>query len=68
MWQQDELITSDDLANDLLLGGEHIYCTPFPISSSNLALPPILFQFGSYLCSLGDVLCPGRYTIFLVIV
>lgn len=68
MWHQDELITSDDLANDLLLGGEHIYCTPFPISSSNLALSPILFQFGSYLCSLGDVLCPGRYAIFLVIV
>lgn len=66
MWHQDELITSDDLANDLLLGGEHIYCTPFPVSSSNLTLSPILFQFGSYLCSLGDVLCPG-YAIFLVI-
>lgn len=30
MCHQVELITSDDLANDLLLGGERIYCTPFP--------------------------------------
>lgn len=30
MCPQVELITSDDLANDLLLGGERIYCTPSP--------------------------------------
>lgn len=38
-----------------------------PVSSSNLALSPILFQFGSCLCSLGDVLCPGRYARFLIL-
>lgn len=55
MWHQDELITSDDLANDPLLGEEHIYCT-----SSNLALSPILFQFGSSLRSPGDVSLPRK--------
>lgn len=66
-WHQDELITSDDLANDLLLGGEHIYCALFLFSSSNLAPSPILFQFSSYLFSLGDVLCSGIYPMYSIV-
>ena len=76
MRHQNEIFSCDDLDNDLHWGGERIklnWATPmytlFPrlvplISSSSL----ILFHWGSDLCRIQDVLQPGRYAIFPVIV
>lgn len=74
MRHQNEMITSDNLANDLHWGGEHIKlnelhrCTQFSVSYSHLSFFLILFCCGSDICRIWDVLHPGKYAIFLVIV
>lgn len=70
MRHQNEMITSDNLANDLHWGGEHINWISYTDTHSFQSCPLIcliLFHYASDLYRIWDVL-PGRYAIFLAIV